>query len=153
MPLVWELTSELKAWLTPDKLRGLNTQWRANGRGFPDAVIETVIRILVLPNVHYEAILGQLEVQYRRFSADSDHYHALYSILLEVVYWILQLRHINNAEHIRRNLRYLDGVVRLTEENLPLWVFSLNHDLLVECLAADHDIPLNSGFTPSVVTL
>jgi hypothetical protein len=24
MPLVWELTNEIKAWLTPDKLRALN---------------------------------------------------------------------------------------------------------------------------------
>jgi hypothetical protein len=29
MPLVWGLTAELKAWLTPAKLRELNESWRS----------------------------------------------------------------------------------------------------------------------------
>ena len=31
MPLVQELTAELKRWLTPNKLEELNSGWRASG--------------------------------------------------------------------------------------------------------------------------
>ena len=39
------------------------------------------------------------------------------------------------------------------EENTPLWVFSLNYDLVIECFAAHFGIPLNSGFTEEVIRL
>src|SRR4029453_1986392 len=68
LPLVWELTTELKNWLTPDKLHSLNLWWRAQGRGYPDVVIEDVARTFAIPVLHYESILGYLETQYRRGS-------------------------------------------------------------------------------------
>jgi hypothetical protein len=70
-----------------------------------------------------------------------------------MVYWILYLRHINNITYIECSLPFLDGVVKLAERNQPLWIFSLNHDLVIECLAARHRIPLNNGFGPTTVTL
>src|SRR2546425_7747 len=155
MPLVWDLTSELKAWLTRQKLRELNTGWRTQGlgRGYPDDVIAELASVLVLPDLHYESILGFLETHFRRFSAvpRQHHFHGLYAWLVEAVYWILYLQHVNKVKYIERNLRHLEGIVRLTEKNLPLWIFSLNHDLIIECLAAAYSIPLNSGFTTSLV--
>jgi hypothetical protein len=35
----------------------------------------------------------------------------------------------------------------LARGNTPLWVFSLNHDLIVECLAAHYDLLLDCGFS------
>lgn len=93
LPLVGELTTELKAWLSPAKLRALNTGWRAQGGGYTDAVIEDVARMLALPNLHYESILGYLETQYRRQYKFQQEYHGLYSWLVEMVYHILCLRH------------------------------------------------------------
>jgi hypothetical protein len=111
--------------------------------------------VLVLPELHYENILGFLETQFRRHSAapSQHHFHGLYAWLVEAVYWIFHLRHVNNLTYIERNLRHFDGIARLAEKNSPLWIFSLNHDLIIECLAAAHSIPLNSGFTTSVVAL
>ena len=34
-----------------------------------------------------------------------------------------------------------------------LWIFSLNHDLIIECLAAHYNIPLHCGFTTDAVAL
>jgi len=45
MPLAWDLTAEIKAWLTPDMLRELNEGWR--GGGYSDAVIEDLAAVLV----------------------------------------------------------------------------------------------------------
>lgn len=154
MPLVWELTAELKAWLTSDKLRELNRGWRAWQGGHSDEVIEKLATVLVLPDLHYESILGFLETQFRRPSSPRpQEYHAIYAWLVEMVYWILYLRHVNNVTYIERNLPFFDGIAKLTERNHPLWIFSLNHDVIIECLAARHRIPVNSGFTPTIVTL
>jgi hypothetical protein len=155
MPLVWDITNELKQWLTPDKLRAFNAGWRDQGGGYPDLVIDDLAAALVRPELHYEAILGHLETQFRRFekSAKRNDYHGLYSWLVEAVYYILHLRHIQNVPQIERSLRYLDGLANLAASNAPLWVFSLNHDVLVECVAARQGLPLNCGFTSERVTL
>ena len=69
------------------------------------------------------------------------------------MYYILYLQHINNIEYIQRNLTYYDGLSMFAEQNKPLWVFSLNHDVIIECLVIRNGIPLSSGFTDEVVTL
>ena len=81
-----------------------------------------------------------------RRSSVSREYHGLYSWLAQMVYFILYLRHVNGGDIIRRNLKYYDA-----DANEPLWIFSLNHDLMIESLAANKDVPLSSGFTDEVV--
>ena len=153
MPLAWELTAELKKWLTPEKLRSFNDSWRKQGGGHPDAVIDDFIGILVRPDLDYESILGHLETQFMRQSSVSKEYHGLYSWLVQMVYFILYLRHVNGRDMIRRNLKYYDGLSALVDANEPLWIFSLNHDLMIESLAAHRAVPLSSGFTDEVVLL
>ncbi len=153
MPLVWGLTKELTRWLTPDKLRTLNDSWRSHGSGHTNAVIEDFASVIARTDLHYESMLGYLETQYRRHSMPSQEYHALYSWLVEMVYFILYYRHVNNGTYICRNLPYYDGLAALAARNNPLWIFSLNHDLIVECLAAAHKLPLNCGFTEERVSL
>jgi hypothetical protein len=46
MPLVWELTSEIKNWLTPDKISELNAGWRLQRAGHSDLVINDLISML-----------------------------------------------------------------------------------------------------------
>lgn len=153
MPLVWGLTAELKAWLTPDKLRWLNESWRSQGGGCPDAVIEDFVSVLSMPELHYESLLGYLETQFMRHSSTSEHYYYLYSWLVETVYHLLYFRHIQNVDPIQRRLSYYSGLSVLAEQNKPLWIFSLNHDIIIECLANSLDIPLNAGFTSEQVSL
>lgn len=153
MPLVWELTRELTTWLTPAKLQELNQSWRAQGGGHRDEVIKDFAAVLVRPDLHYESMLGYLETQFHRQSALSEDYHALYSWLVEMIYFILLHRHANNGEYIKRAMSHYSGLATLAEQNKPLWLFSLNHDLIVECLAAAHGLPLNCGFTDEIVTL
>jgi hypothetical protein len=156
MPLVGELTSDLNRWLTPDKLRELNTGWRAQGGGHPEAVIDDIANVIVLPHLHYEAVLGYLETQYRRAAttpAHGQHYHGLYAWLVELVYHLLYFRHVDHLKYIENNIRFLEGICRLATQNAPLWVFSLNHDLMVECLAAHCGVPLCCGFSNEKVEL
>jgi hypothetical protein len=153
MPLVWELTEELKNFLTPARLRSLNKSWHAQGGGHSDETIDEFARLLERTDLHYEALLGWLETGFRRSGPRSQEFHALYSWLAEMVYWLLHERHINNKAFIEGHIRHLDGIARLADQNLPLWIFSLNHDLIVECLAATHQIAINAGFSSELVSL
>jgi len=46
---------------------------------------------------------------------------------------MLRIRHAKNTLYIDQSLRCFDGILALAEANTPLWVFSLNHDVLIEC--------------------
>jgi hypothetical protein len=153
MPLVWELTRELKAWLTPDKLRQLNHGWRQQGGGHPDNVIEDFASLLQRADLHYESILGYVETQFRRHQQNQQDYHGLYSWLVQMVYAILYARHVKNSAFLTRHLRLYRGIKTLAEQNKPLWVFSLNHDLIIETLAATFEIPLHTGFSQRAISL
>ena len=155
MPLVKDLTQDLKSWLTSEKLRILNRHWRQSGPGFdyPDDVIATFASVLDRKDMHYESILGFLHVQGRRRPCEAHHYNGLYMFLSDIVYALLQERHLRNVKYIERTVRYLDGVKSLVEDNAPLWIFSLNHDLIIECFALDVGIPIKSGFTEDIISL
>jgi hypothetical protein len=153
MPLAWDLTAEIKGWLTADKLRNLNECWKVRGTGFPDGVIEDVIGVLQRPEVHYEALLGYVETQSKRSHSLLQEYHGIYSWLVELVYHILYYRHIYNVGFLNTNLKWYEGFKALCEPSTPLWVFSLNHDLLIELIAARLEIRLYSGFTPEIISL
>ncbi|TET44764.1 hypothetical protein E3J62_09500 [candidate division TA06 bacterium] len=153
MPLVWDLTAQLRQWLTPEKLWQLNVSWRSRGGGYPDRIIADFVPLLVRPDLHYESLLGHLETQYRRASHLRQHYHSLYQWLVDIVYHILYLRHIRGEPVILAAMRFFDGLAGLAEQSKPLWVFSLNHDVLIECIAVRHGIHVCSGFQDGIIEL
>jgi hypothetical protein len=153
MPLVDELTQELKNRLTPEKLRKFNRGWRTQGGGHPDEVIESFITVLVRPDLHYEALLGYLETQSLRQQPNRTHYGNLYTWLVQMIYYFLYARHIKNLAFFDRSFTLYAGIRALAERNNPLWIFSLNHDLIVEALAAKFGIPLHSGFSHRTIAL
>ena len=154
MPLVRDVTATLKRWLTPDKFRSFNESWRSQGGGYPESVIEDFVKIFSRSDLYYEDTLGYLETQFTRRSPVGEEFHHLYSWLVQMVYFILYCRHVNHADYIRRNLRYYDGISSFASDNRPLWIFSLNHDFIIECLVTTiDDLPLNSGFTNEVVRI
>lgn len=143
--MVSGLTTEFKAYWTPTRLRQNNARWRAHGGGLPDEIIEELSAVLIRPEMTYENILGYLEAQFVRHAPGAEHYHGLYTFLISIVYGILWSRHVQLEPFIVQYLRYLDGIAGLAEENAPLWVFTLNHDLVVECVALSNGVPLTSG--------
>jgi hypothetical protein len=72
---------------------------------------------------------------------------------VDLVYHLLYVRQVNNNAFLDRRLPHYEGIRTLAEQNSPLWVFSLNHDVMVEAIAARFSIPLHCGFSPTVVTL
>jgi hypothetical protein len=153
MPLVWELTTKTKNWLTPEKLRAFNQGWKKQGNGIPDSIIEELISVMSRDDLHYESILGYLEVQSRRNGGRSKGYHTLYLWMVELVYMQLYLQHINGSQFVLEHLDLYKGINTLYKNNTPLWVFSLNHDSIVEMIAKKLSIPLHSGFSDSLIEL
>lgn len=153
MPLVWELTAELKNWLTIEKLKSFNIGWRAQGSGHPDEVIDDFISVFSRDDLHYESILGYLEVQARRERSLSSHYHSIYAWLVEIIYYKLYLKHCGGAEFIINRLELYRGIFHLYQRNEPLWIFSLNHDSIIEMIAKKFSIPLFSGLNSSDIRL
>ena len=109
--------------------------------------------VLERDDMHYENILGYLQVQSQRTHQMTQDYYGLYLYLTEIVYGILRLAHVKNIGLIEENIRYLDGLTSLVRQNSPLWIFSLNHDLIMECFSSYAGIPLNCGFTEEVLSL
>ncbi len=153
MPLASELTAELKDWLTPAKLNWLNEVWQAQGGGYSEATICDLNGVLAKESMDYEHIVGYLEVQSERIRERSEEYHGLLAFLSEIIYHLLKERHVQNESFIARNIRYLQGINEFGKSNKPLWVFSLNHDLVVECFCADYDIPARFGYGDEIVRL
>ena len=152
MPLVSELDDEFKSYLTPEKLRTFNNQWRANGTGYPDDAIENLVKLLEHGDMHYEDVLGNLEVNFHRRTTGQA-YHGLYGIVAEIIYGLLLEKHTHNIHFIERNIGFLGGINVLAQKNEPLWIFSLNHDLMIECLSAHFGIPMSCGFSEEVIQL
>ena len=153
MPLTVELTAQLKDWLTPAKLRSLNNGWRSQDGGYSDATIDDLATVLVRDRMSYEHTIGYLEVQGDRLGVRSQEYHGLRAFLSEMIYVLLKETHVRNVDLITRNLRYLVGIGTLVQENNPLWVFSLNQDLIMECFSAHAKIPIKYGFSEETVKL
>ena len=155
MPLRADINAEILSWLSPTSLRKLNTTWRHRGFGHPDWVIEDFARTLDEATFDYEAVLKHLEAQYLNDARPgfAQAYHALYAWLAQVVYLLLYRRQVERRNSYREGLQYFEGIARLATSNRPLWIFTLNHDVLLECIAALFGIEVRCGFSPRTVLL
>jgi hypothetical protein len=148
LPLVWELTGEIKKYLTIEKIQQLNGGWKQQGTGYSDYVIDILKQLISIDSMHYENIIGALEVEINR-ERDSERYQELHDIrrwLLEMIYWLLYHRQIQNDDYIKGYIKSFSSLKDIVQQSQPLWVFSLNHDINMEIIAAHYDIPIKSGF-------
>ena len=152
MPLVKELHRDLKRYMTPDKLQSRNLWQKSRRGGVPDEAIEVLIALLHRYDLNYEHIIGNLEVRSHR-TVEQQGFSYLRDYMSESVYLLLLEWHENNKDFVKRNIGLLDGIKELCHMNSPLWVFSLNQDLIMECFSAYSGIPLSCGFTNEVEAL
>jgi hypothetical protein len=155
MPLRADINAQILSWLSPTSLRRLNATWRARGFGHADEVIEEIACFFGAQDFDYEAVLAHLEARYLddAYKQYAESYHALYAYLAQVVSQMLYSRQVERRDSYREGLQYFEGIVPLARQNRPLWIFSLNHDVLVECIAALFGIEINCGFSHATVTL
>ncbi|MCX2796409.1 hypothetical protein OQJ62_15905 [Microbulbifer thermotolerans] len=152
MPLVWELTAEIRRWLTAEKLIALNKNWKSQGGDWDQDVILCVVSLLENENLHYENIIGAIEVECarERDQLKRQSYHAALGFLLQAVYGLLMERQVKNTSYALAALEDFSSIKEMVNNNKPLWIFSLNHDCIIEMLALKLEIPLKSGFNEEV---
>jgi hypothetical protein len=151
MPVRDELNAEILAWLSPASLRKINISWRARGYGYPDDIISSVVEALEAPDFDYENLLARWEDLVT--NSGSVSHHGLYAWLAQVVSQALYRRQVSNRQVYIDGFPYFSGLLALARKHAPLWVFTLNHDLVMECLAAHFGIPLACGFSERTMTL
>lgn len=152
MPLVWELTAEIKNWLTTEKLISANENWIRQGGGWHSDVISCIVSLLKNKDLHYENIIGAIEVECSReqdTNKREDYYSALH-FLLQAVYGLLLERQVKNVRYSLSALSDFASIKEIADKSKPLWIFSLNHDCILEMLALKYDIPMKSGFNEEI---
>ena len=149
LPLVTEVTNTLKTWLTPEKFWSIENAARARGDGYSEEIAQEILSILERDEMHFEAILGYFQVQEIRSRADqktAQTYASLYAWFARLISEIIWGEPAKTLWSFRGVVpEYQQGLRILVQQNRPLWVFSLNYDLVVECLAAKLGIPIESG--------
>lgn len=140
LPLVDELTIEFK--------KSILRNWDAPYYKVSKKIEEIVLPLLNDELMNYEDIIGRIEVEINRTRGDNKLYQEWYGILgryLEAIFILLMERHTKNEQYINERLYLLKGIKEFCSEK-PLWIFSLNHDLIIELMARYYQIPLQCGF-------
>lgn len=157
MPLAQELTDVLLGPVTPhaaQELARAMARVRPYGADRPpneQALSECFDVLLAYKAAHganYEAMLAQVEGLARRpdgSQSDRDSAHYLLAALYERIHDILSLYQAAAYELLYpKNFRWYANLGNLLAAQ-ETWVFTLNHDLLLECLALDLKIPISYG--------
>ena len=77
--------------------------------------------------------------------SDKDSYHYVFSMLYEIIHNILSIYQLSSYESLYiENIKWFSKLENLLSSE-ETWVFSLNHDLFLECLAIDLGIPITYG--------
>lgn len=159
MPLASELTEDFLSLFTGKNKHILVSRMSAqqpfgHDRPINKKAIATGVDLILQykkDNFHnYEDILSGIQ-KYDGLTnptlSDLDSYHYLFTILYDTIHAILVMYQDASYNIIYDiNKKWFSDFRNLLGDT-ETWVFSLNHDLYVECLAADLDIPVSYGDT------
>lgn len=102
---------------------------------------------------NYEELFSQIQAlseDYAKSQSDRDSYHYTFGLLYEIIHNLLAIYQSESYKTLyHKNLRWFSKLENIlsTEET---WVFTLNHDIFLECLAIDLGIPITYGATGSI---
>lgn len=119
------------------------------------AIFEGIDLLLRYEGANYEELLSNLQELGKasgKNQSDRDSYHYLFGIFYEIIHQILTFyQKVSYQELYIKNRNWFSSLRSLLSEK-ETWVFTLNHDLYMECLAIDMHIPITYGDT-SYLTL
>jgi hypothetical protein len=149
MPLVKTLTKEFKEFWSPPRLQNFNEEWKKQGNGYEDGIIDQITGLIEDPDLNYENILGNLQTKARqRENVFAKHHYNLYIKMLDILYMQLYQHQINSAASYQSTLQNFNGLGNFSCQSNVLWAFSLNHDVVFESIADHCGIKISDGFWP-----
>lgn len=97
---------------------------------------------------NYEEFLQTIQDKQNELGSsqsDKDSYNYLFSVFYEMIHTILSIYQKLSYETVyEKNIRWFSKLENLLSEK-ETWVFTLNHDLYMECIALDFGIPITYG--------
>lgn len=153
LPIVNEATAEIRNFLTPQRIVEFNNHWNQRKLGHSAEVIKAFVSLLESKTYNYESMIGALEVYSNRSenSALRRDFHGIKEWFTEIVWTVLSVRQVKNLNYIKNGLEFYRGIKNVYETGPnPLWVFSLNHDLVFEIIAKFYGLGLRSGFPEQI---
>lgn len=163
MPLVGELTDVLLAMFTKQSARQLADMLSrqkpySDDRPINHAAIQEAFRILIdyksRNGRNYEELLKEIELApyaHGRSQSDRDSFHYVFGILYGIIHLILVEYQRESYQAIYAlNAPWFKGLKNLLSDE-GNWIFSLNHDLYIECLAIDFGIPITYGDVNDII--
>ncbi|MCK9194735.1 MAG: hypothetical protein M0P19_12780 [Nevskia sp.] len=162
MPISRELTEIFLNLFNRSNTRGLiagmaNHQPFTADRPINKAAISEVFDLLLAykenKGENYEELLSHIQAlseDYGKSQSDRDSYHYAFGLLYEIIYNLLAIYQSESYKALyHKNLKWFSKLENIlsTEET---WVFTLNHDIFLECLAIDIGIPITYGATGNI---
>lgn len=103
--------------------------------------------------INYEEFLMKIQEGTVRHTtmqsqSDRDSYHFVFAVLYDMIHTILSLYQAIAYEVLYpKNAQWFSKLDNILSDKGETWVVSLNHDLLLECIAIDLGIPITYGAT------
>jgi len=155
MPLAHELTDVFLSVLNKKNARLLVEavyQANQNSGSRPinkKALNEAMQLVLDYKGHNYEELLASIEALKNIYSnksqSDRDSYHHLFGALYSLIHMILNCyQQLSYAMIYPKNKQCFGNLGNLLSDE-ETWVFTLNHDMYLECLALDLGIPITYG--------
>lgn len=99
---------------------------------------------------NYEELLSKIQSLgeiHSKSQSDRDSYRYVFSYLYETIHRLLSIYQSESHKTLyQKNLQWFSKLENILS-TMETWVFSLNHDLFLECLAIDLGIPITYGTT------
>lgn len=147
MPLVWELTEVLKRDHVPETIRNMqHYQPAGSDMHWSEESVEQLISLLLDKDLHYEAVIGAIEVEAQRRLGPQESFERIRQHLVDMVSRYLVEQHSHEKKFTTIGMKYTEGLLKLIENNKPLNIFSLNHDVMVEEICTHLKKPIKAGF-------
>jgi hypothetical protein len=156
MPLAVELTDVFLSMFNPITVRKLadtlstkkpySKDRPINSRAIHEGM-QMVMDFRAAGGRNYEELLKRIEDKTSVGSqSDKDSFHFLFSVFYGLIHKILvEYQNESYRTLYQSNSPWFHDLKGLMSPSEPTWIFSLNHDLYVECLAIDFGIPITYG--------
>lgn len=147
MPLVWGLTERLRGALSRERLETMNDRAAEEDPAVWDEVIDEFLDRIQRQDEDYEDWVAWLKRRHEDGPEQhQDAYGRLFTQVVEAATIILTQQHYISPEATEATVDFYRGLGHLAKACRPLTVFSLNHDLCLEMIAAAQDLPVRAGF-------
>ena len=162
MPVARELTEVFLNLFNRNSIKSLivrmaNHQPFGLDRPINEAAITEVFDLLLaykeMNGENYEDLLSQIQSlsdDYSKSQSDRDSYHYAFGLLYEIIHNLLSVYQAESYKNLyQKNLKWFSKLENILSAE-ETWVFTLNHDLFLECLAIDLGIPVTYGATGKI---